>query len=1422
MLKCEGIVEYHLRDAKTGELIEKKIQTNQLSWVTIWSYLQFGEGFGPNIGITSDSSIPRKDDLVIRVNTQSLLEVGYVAGGFTSPIYTAKTATEPANVLFTNRFDQPPSGQTRTIKSIFLTPATAANITTYKNGNVYEANNMGNWGLFIYPPSITQSKFEGGSQARVKLETPCIQTDTQVLDIYYRVKFILPPVNNTAITSSFLEWVVKKLARQSAPHFDFVASSWSSDWPEPNQSHPGSGFIRPFLPYASSVEPSYDNYGHVSWDHPSSFVNYSRLVDHRIFRTKFSYSMALTDNIGRILGTMYYGSNWTGSTATWHTVLPPNPNPNSKMQPVHNHGVNGTLPFIDINNLALGQGTIVPTNISWANKDYPEMYRVEIHADGEPNSSATYTFQKRNHFGFNFNSYQNRPELIPWMTSKENNVFEQNHGIVEHTMETTTNGYGAELAYGYNALRFDYTSIVTSDKTGVQWTSTIKPQSMAWDATTTPSLPATYIHQMAVSGSKIWVACRNTGLYVIDKDLNTVTKMNIPGVNDKCYGVDIGYNNSIWAVMDGGIVGSTNGGFTWTVYNPSSIPAFTFTGISDSNWNSVAYIRVDPSSVDNQMLLIRDDTTTINQTTGLVWWSTTTTATAGYVGTQAKWIRRNKQLCDVSDKGWWIGGFENGNNDQYRTRIKQLIFNSATVTDSTLEFGWQNAYQAAVMFDELPTGDEVLIIPWATTGTYPGGSTTAYRTITMLRRYSFSQLTTYNNLYPSVQSYLFGLSKYAYRPIYLGKGIMTYTRSPAGETQTVTVFKNQQIGVDVLNENPLGGSFGKLVWEDYRWNGSTWQKEYHAPLIDSSGNNSHGIRKLFKASNAYFQGHDSQRGIGDGYTSHVDISNVVSSGFSSQLTFAATIASPQVSAFWSQVFEIADGAFPGPSTNKFLIGWSTDVANTIGIWSGVKTEFGVRPSDGLTHRLVITANGTTVKCYLDGIQFGTTKTISNIPYSTAALATIGASRNGRYVQQPFQGSMTNIQIWNKEWTGTDAAYDYANQTGLISDQVANSITIANLKAWYKNDTIPAESKVCHTSSDTLIEGINLAFTAGSIGTSFKNNDYYTFGAVNGVWKDNATTYSGTNGIYMTNVVKGVTDIENPVVSIIPAITVPELVTDWDSQGITPAPTINIGTGKVTLNSKNTGVVSHKVFYGDFEVTFTDIQVTGLPAELLLEFGVGLISNSEFDSWQYKDFFYQIKQDLTGQFGKQHKDFGGGSYGAYWNVDYDPLRNGGYAATSGTRTATDVFKFKRVGDTITLYLNGTLISTTNNVKRKGFVVKMRAYGLTTGNSIICPTCTIVTAAASPPLVLLGNKNTRTGIFDPDFLAIDADSTFNAVRNYKFNGVDIATRYWSWDFNSITITPVINEILVLSSGIVICNAADIGKTLSLTYDYVKQPI
>ena len=98
------------------------------------------------------------------------------------------------------------------------------------------------------------------------------------------------------------------------------------------------------------------------------------------------------------------------------------------------------------------------------------------------------------------------------------------------------------------------------------------------------------------------------------------------------------------------------------------------------------------------------------------------------------------------------------------------------------------------------------------------------------------------------------------------------------------------------------------------------------------------------------------------------------------------------------------------------------------------------------NRCVITINGTTAKCFVNGVQLGADKTISTIDMSSNTDAAIGSHVFG--TQAYFDGSLSDFQIYNAVWSTDDITYDYANPQNLVTDRSGTSIELTNLKGYW--------------------------------------------------------------------------------------------------------------------------------------------------------------------------------------------------------------------------------------------------------------------------------------------------------------------------------------------------------------------------------------
>jgi len=103
-----------------------------------------------------------------------------------------------------------------------------------------------------------------------------------------------------------------------------------------------------------------------------------------------------------------------------------------------------------------------------------------------------------------------------------------------------------------------------------------------------------------------------------------------------------------------------------------------------------------------------------------------------------------------------------------------------------------------------------------------------------------------------------------------------------------------------------------------------------------------------------------------------------------------------------------------------------------------------------------------------------------------------------------------VQLWNTVWTPADITADNGNPTGVITTQPTS-----NLVARYEltQSLEGLETKPTHPTSEPLIDGVIIAFTNGAGGNAFVATDFHTFGMVDGLLKDNATSFSQYTSVY---------------------------------------------------------------------------------------------------------------------------------------------------------------------------------------------------------------------------------------------------------------------------------------------------------------------
>ena len=227
-------------------------------------------------------------------------------------------------------------------------------------------------------------------------------------------------------------------------------------------------------------------------------------------------------------------------------------------------------------------------------------------------------------------------------------------------------------------------------------------------------------------------------------------------------------------------------------------------------------------------------------------------------------------------------------------------------------------------------------------------------------------------------------------------------------TEVVTASGNYTI----LNLRALDGTFAGSI-------SNVSVKELTQITPDLSGNSNVG--QLFTGKALDF----------NGSTDSVDIDGFQLAG--SDATFA----------FWINPSQAQNKYILDVNITRFVIGFAS---LELSIFSGGSFfNFGAITSSEWS-RVAIVINGTSASCYVNGVQLGTTKTITAISIGSATLASIGSVFTGAGTN--YDGKLSDFQIYNAVWSASDIAYDYAKPNHLVTDNPSTSLTVSNLKAYW--------------------------------------------------------------------------------------------------------------------------------------------------------------------------------------------------------------------------------------------------------------------------------------------------------------------------------------------------------------------------------------
>lgn len=830
---------------------------------TFSAFSNYEEVFGPNI-VISEWPGPETSYL-------SHLPDCYLTGtnvtGVPSPsvIQGSNTVADPLYVEYQQTFS-PPASVTRNINSIGITEAT------------------GGAGTYLV-------------DAYTSLASTCTQTTTEILNVFYRVQFL------QGLDSRFWPSRVRQFAVR---HTQFGSSVIAG--------YPASGFttgtasliILPLIP-PSATPTVLDEDGpvvHFSGANSRFGVGdraaYPRFdigtigTDPENFARTFNYNRGLTQSIGTIFSGVYIGG---GADFVFSTRRPSYfynkllPEGETKLQNIFSHSSTTVAPFFDASDPPGTTASISVDASGWTNPDYPQNWRIDITTGGAV-GVAEYRLKVRRTFGYVNNTYEPRvpfyphivgndadPEASNWWDNREVQVTDTRSGLPWKV-------YDKRRVFAIDADALVAFDILTLERT-------------IFDSVSFPAFTPTDIGQIEIDelSDTVWVGCRSTGIYSIQDPFGTptVTFHDVTGASgglaltNQCYGIDVGADitgqRRVWAIVEGGLVESNDGGTTWAAYDSTTTGTKTFTNTNiETNWASVFFLKADPNPVNDELGIMYEVATNDMR---IVWWDDVSDAQdlfsgnvtgLGSLTVSALNARRFHNMFDVSnnDSVWAISsGSTLNTTTNARAKIYTFGQGDAGITSIETPTGVQTNISDLdgttcrnVFFTRDNTFSDAVLIP--------SGSGNAFICYVGRTNGSFSEVANVvgEQNFGTLSSLSFWDTEWCLNrcmKAYMGGGVFVGA-SPVSSGQSpdrIGYGRAAMIALGLSNDPNGGTDADYTVWDTYGWDGSNWvlgntnSRLTHAtsePLID-------GVNISFDddgATQTYFAGEYFTFGLVDG------------------------------------------------------------------------------------------------------------------------------------------------------------------------------------------------------------------------------------------------------------------------------------------------------------------------------------------------------------------------------------------------------------------------------------------------------------------------------------------------------------------------------------------------------------------------------
>lgn len=1398
-----GEITLIIRDINTNEIVSKVEQPNILT-EDFYNYLLETFDLRSAIVLHTAAHAPSRFTRHLPLSIDKFYQTSNIPSVPSNPQIFDETSTTPLLMQWSGRWAPPDNGTTRTIRTVALESAEQVLFGVY------------------WPQKVTN--------AFTLLSTPCIQTDSQVMDIYYRVFFERSPdVGNLKVLPSFAQSHFYKKILLGEVNNAITPYNLHGLFPFPKKVYKTGDF-----------EKFYNSPGFLEFGRRT--IALTPQNDQNNIR-RFDASLAFETYNGILMSSMLTSS--VGNEISAYTNI----EGFAQIQNVIGHGAESnnylSPPFADVDNLATGTGQLAITG-TWQYKDalpatdvyyktkLPEWNHVMITQSGNIGVSQ-YKYITQPFFGLS----SSHPIII-----NRYNVHEFPELCAKSTMYNSTMSLLGDISTTLLDTeqlsswdKYDDTSFIVVKKNLLM----VFPiaGSSYWKITGN----YTELHQIAVINDTIYAACRNTGLWSVNPKVSTVATQVTPSAGidlSKCHGVARGYNNTLCVVANNGL--ALYNGTTWTKYDNTTATDFKFntavkyqqgdtvvmiSGITNNDVSpyarTITYTNLSPGSITSEYTAFDVDG-----------YGEITADTHFNLGSGNFTISGTIIDNQVPDPILMLGNAPYGytaDNNGYSYTLSTQRINSYVDIQVLFRFSIDGTWQASsirelsAIVPNVAAAGKVHIVVTRSANLfsiyydkereYDGNSHQSTRTLVLGASATFVE-----TIAAPVTNFRFGVfsdlmlgttATHAFENIYLNKGyaknlskynidnaLLDYDKftlptenAPAESYDSIEYIKVDEFSpnfnmfvVRSLRSTIKTDSLG--VW----WSTTTGSIEgprepvvvYPAgpgrPKINRScisGRRDMWVVLENTYNNCMVFG---EQVIWD--LTHVHnylIGETYQYGFASiKLTDDQTGQPIQVALDVS-----VPAGMPGSPDYNLSTGigvgdydYRSDINLRLIDSTGVSTLY---PDHGLMTGVAEQFEGevkTTLRTGYGGKSDMQTSFIVAPGVLISAVVRSPADPDQPAPGQPYE---LNVSVCNYGINNTPH--------GGPTRWLARTEYGWNGSAWIAGYS---GSKTTHTTSQPLLNGLSIAFSAGTNGSNFVSGNYYKFGLCNGLLKDNATRAGIKTSFYSRHAFHDVTELT--------AYTVPAAITL--PTGIV-APNYTKSCAGVTVNAANEVVFKGR---NPRQTVIGDKQVTG-------NFVISVASDNFLDPLNTSAIAIGV--------GKAARH-GYPMFGVVFKAGHVFVYDEAISTDLGEAEFINQLEIRRVGVIMSIFVGGTEVYTqaaTNDIREQDHrldVVIATADAIDVSeipDGSKAPKVTI-TANGSDIALRAGSSVTNTVSFHSRFYGIDDDLTYAPIT-VKLNGVSAVVR-------SNSTLPAPGEVIVDGKmGIFYFNAADIGKTVQVSYIY-----